>query len=223
MQSFVYDSPDFRAFLRNSPHERGEVSFLNSIAQEGMRAMDIGANVGIGSVAIAKRIGNRGRLHSFEPLPEYFDILKKNVCSNGLENVEIHQLAVTDRVGSVDFYHRGLSSGILFEEGATKSRVYTTTVDRFLNEEGVGGIDLINMDCECSELLVLKGAQETLQKHKVRIFCEIHHAFLKQLGQSAGELVECLRKLRFEVQSVCLDDLRVGNDFEKCEYIYAWN
>jgi len=223
MQSFLYDSPAFDAFLKNNPHERGEVNFLNSIAGEGMKAIDVGANVGISSVAIAKKIAKRGELHSFEPLPEYFDILKKNISSNGLGNVEVYELAVTDQVGSVDFYHKGLSSGIVFEEGVEKSEVSTTTIDRFLNEEKIGGIDLINMDCEGSELLVLKGAEETLQRNRVKIFCEIHHDFLKQLGQSIGELVEYLRKSKFEVQSVCLDDLRMGNDFEKCEYIYAYN
>ena len=184
MQSFLYDSPAFDAFLKNNPHERGEVNFLNSIAGEGMKAIDVGANVGISSVAIAKKIAKRGELHSFEPLPEYFDILKKNISSNGLGNVEVYKLAVTDQVGSVDFYHKGLSSGIVFEEGVKRFEVCTTTIDRFLSEEKIGGIDLINMDCEGSELLVLKGAEETLQRNRVKIFCEIHHDFLKQLGQS---------------------------------------
>jgi len=29
--------------------------------------------------------------------------------------------------------------------------------------------------------------------------------------------------LEFQVQSVSLDDLKMGNNFEKCEYIYAHN
>ena len=79
------------------------------------------------------------------------------------------------------------------------------------------------MDCEGSELLVLKGARETLWKNKVKIFCEILHDFLKQLGQSIEDLVEYLQRLEFQVQSVSLDDLKVGNNFENCEYVYAKN
>ena len=223
MQLFVHDSPAFKDFLKDNPHEAGELKFLESIAQEGMHAIDIGANLGITTVAIAKTIRRVGKLHSFEPVPEYFDILKDNVSSNGLENVKVYELAVTDQVGRAPFYQKELSSGIVFEEGAKKFEVSTTSIDRFLSEEKIERIDLINMDCEGSELLVLKGAKETLSKNKVKIFCEIHHDFLKQLGQSVEDIVQYLQGLEFKVQSVSLNDLKVANDFENCEYIYATN
>ena len=222
MELFLYDSPAFENFLKDNPHERGEVKFLESIVEEGMSVIDIGANIGIATVAIAKRIGG-GKLYSFEPVPEYFNTLKKNLSSNRLGNVRVYKLAMTDQVGRADFYQKGLSTGIIFEEGAEKFEVFATTMDRFLSEEKIERIDLINMDCEGSELLVLRGAKDTLRKNKVRIFCEIHHDFLKQLGQSIGDLVKYLQSLEFEVQSVSLDDLKVGNNFEKCDYIYAYN
>ena len=221
IERFLYDSPGFKNFLKDNPHERGEVKFLESIVEEGMNVIDIGANIGITTLTIAKKIGRRGKLYSFEPTPEYFNILKENISSNGLENVKVYELAVTSQVGRAPFYQKELSSGIVFEEGAKKLEVSTTNIDRFLSEEKIERIDLINMDCEGSELLVLKGAKETLRKNKVKIFCEIHHDFLKQLGQSVEELVQYLQGLEFQVQSVSLDDLKMGNNFEKCEYIYA--
>ncbi|MEA1872112.1 MAG: FkbM family methyltransferase [Chloroflexota bacterium] len=223
MELFLYDSPAFKNFLKDNPHEAGEVKYLESIAKEGMHVIDIGANIGITTVAISKRIGRRGKLYSFEPTPEYFNILKDNVSSNGLENVEVYELAVTDKAGRVPFYQKGLSSGIVFEEGAKKFEVSTTTIDRFLSEEKIGRIDLINMDCEGSELLALRGAKQTLSKNKVKIFCEIHHDFLKQLGQSVEDIVQYLQGLEFQVQTISLNDLKVGNNFENCEYIYAHN
>jgi len=221
MELFLYNSPAFRNFLKDNPHERGEVKFLESTVEEGMNVIDIGANIGITTVAVAKKIGRRGELYSFEPVPEYFDILKKNISSNGLENVKVYELAVTNRAGKVDFYQKGFSSGVVFEEGAKKFEVSTTNVDRFLIEEKIEKIDLINMDCEGSELLVLKGAKETLCKNKVKIFCEVHHDFLKELDQSVKDLVEYLQGLEFQVRSVSLNDLKLGNHFEKCEYVYA--
>ena len=223
MQFFVYNSPAFKTFLKDHPHERGEVKFLELIVEEGMNVIDIGANIGITAVTIGKKIGKGGKLYSFEPVPEYFDILEKNLSSNGLENVKVCRVAVTDQVGRVDFYQKELSSGIIFEEGAKRFEVSTTTIDRFSSDDKVGRIDMVNMDCEGSELLVLKGAKEALRKNKVRIFCEVHHNFLKQLGQSTGDLVKYLQRLEFQVQSVCLNDLKVGDNFDKCEYIYAHN
>jgi FkbM family methyltransferase len=223
MELFLYDSPAFKNFLKDNPHEAGEVKYLESIAKEGMNVIDVGANIGITTVAISKRIGRRGKLYSFEPTLEYFNILKDNVSSNGLENVEVYELAVTDKAGRVPFYQKGLSSGIVFEEGAKKLEVPTTTIDRFVSEQKIGRIDLINMDCEGSELLILRGAEETLSKNKVKIFCEIHHDFLKQLGQSVEDIVQYLQGLQFQMQSVSLNDLKIGNTFENCEYIYAKN
>jgi FkbM family methyltransferase len=222
MELFLYNSPAFDNFLKNNPHERGEVKFLKSIVKEGMNVIDIGANKGITTVIIAKRIGG-GKLYSFEPVPEYSHTLRKNLSSNRLENVKVYELAVTDQVGRVNFYHKGLSSGIIFEEGAKKFEASATTVDRFLSEEKVERLDLINMDCEGSELLVLRGAKETLRKNKIRIFCEIHHGFLRQLGHSIEEIVKYLKNLGFQVQSISLNDLKAGNNFEKCDYIYAHN
>jgi FkbM family methyltransferase len=223
MELFLYDSPAFKDFLKDNPHEAGEVKFLESIAKEGMHAIDIGANIGITTIAIAKRIRRRGRLYAFEPVPEYSNILKENISSNRLENVKVYELAVTDQVGRAPFYQKELSSGIIFEQGAKQFEVPTTTIDRFLTAEKIGRMDLINMDCEGSELLVLKGAEETLSKNKVQIFCEIHHDFLKQLGQSVEDIIQYLQGLEFQVQSVSLNDLKTGNNFENCEYIYATN
>jgi FkbM family methyltransferase len=221
IELFLYGSPAFKNFLKGNPHERGEVKFLELTVKEGMNVIDIGANIGITTVAVAKKIGRRGKLYSFEPVPEYFGILKENISSNGLENVKVYELAVTNRVGKVDFCQKGLSSGIVFEEGVKKFEVSTTNVDRFLMEEKIERIDLINMDCEGSELLVLKGAKETLCRNKVKIFCEVHHDFLKELDQSVEDIVEYLQGLEFQVRSVSLNDLKLGNHFEKCEYVYA--
>jgi FkbM family methyltransferase len=223
MGLFLYDSPAFKNFLKDNPHEAGEVKFLESIAKEGMHVIDIGANIGITTVAISKRIGRRGKLYSFEPTPDYFNVLKDNISTNGLGNVEVYELAVTDKAGKVYFYQKGLSSGIVFEEGAKKFEVATTTIDRLVSEEKIGKIDLINMDCEGSELLALRGAEETLSKNKVKIFCEIHHDFLRQLGQSVKDIIQYLQELKFQAQSVSLADMEMGNDFGNCEYIYATN
>ena len=222
IQNFAYDSPAFRTFLQNHSHENGEVEFLNSIAQEGMIGIDVGANIGISSITIARKVGENGKLYAFEPLAEYLVHLRENIWSNGLENTEVYELALTNKVGTVDFYQKGLSSGITFEEGARKLEVPTTTMDRFVIEEKIERIDLVSMDCEGSELLVLQGAKETLQQNSPKIFCEMHHGFLKELGQSVGDIVEYLRNLEFEVQSVSLDDLSMGSDFEAGDYIYAY-
>ncbi len=136
--------------------------------------MDIGGNIGITTITIAKEVGKKGKVYTFEPVSESLDTLRKNLASNGLENVSLYNLVVSDRVGNIDFY----GGSIIPKEDVEKSSVKTTNLDTFLTEEKVERIDLINMDCEGSELLVLKGAEKTLKENKVKIFFEIHHDYL---------------------------------------------
>jgi len=68
-------------------------------------------------------------------VPEYSNILKENISSNGLENAKVYELAVTDQVGRAPFYQKELSSGIVFKQGAKKFEIPTTTIDRFLTAE----------------------------------------------------------------------------------------
>jgi len=216
---FIFNSPAFKTHLEESSHERGEVEFLQLIAAEGMNAIDIGVDVGVTTVTIAKAVGERGKVYTFDPVSGHIDTLRKNLAANGLENVSIFQMAVSDKVGTIDFY----GGSIIPEEDIEKSSVRTTNLDTFLTEEKVERIDLINMDCEGSELLVIKGAEKTLRENKVRIFCEIHHGFLEQLGQSIQDIAKYLQSFDFQVYSVSLDDLSLGKELDKPEYIYAHN
>ncbi len=173
---------------------------------------------------IAKKIGESGTLYSFEPVPEYFNILNENIYRNGLKNVKTRQLAVSDRIGTTKFYKNNTASSIVPQAGIPGFQVDTTTIDAFLKEENVARVDLINMDCEGSELFVLKGAEKTLwrNRNKIKIFCEVHHSMLRDLGISVQELVMYLQGLGLQVHSVSLTDLSIGDNFEGCDYIYAY-
>ena len=222
LKSFIYNSPGFKRFLRDNPHENGEVKFLESNLQKAMNVIDIGGYVGVSTVVIAKKIGETGKLYSFEPVPEHFNILNKNISSNSLRNVKTYQKVVSDHIGTINFYKNDASSSILPKQGNYEFQVNTTTIDKFLKEADVDRIDFINMDCEGSELFVLQGARQTLRNNKIKIFCEVHHSMLRSLGFSIQQLVDYLNDLRFQVHSLMLDDLTLGDDFEDCDYIFAY-
>ena len=217
MRFFIYNSPAFESYLEGSSHVKGEIRFLRLFAEEGMVALDIGGRIGVTAVTIAKEVGKRGKVYTFEPVLENFEVLKRNLTINGLKNVKVLQLAVSDRVGRTDFY----GSSIVPKEDAQKTSVETTTLDAFSDKEKLERVDLINMDCEGSELLVLKGAGRTLRRNKVKIFCEMHHDLLENLGQSVQDIVEYLKGLGFQVYGVSLDDLSLKEEIERPEYIYA--
>ena len=221
LEPFVYASPSFRAQLAQNAHHYGEVTLLEAMAEPAMVVLELGANRGVTAVALAKGVGSQGQVHAFEPLPDYYAALTENLRLNGVHNVRMHQFAVTDKEGESRYYMHGEGSGIVPVKDARKIMVGTTSLDNFMAKEALERVDLINMDCEGAELLALQGGKETLRQHAPRILCEIHHAYLSQLGQSVHDIVEYLRGLGFEVAPVSVEAFDEDVGFEGCTHVCA--
>jgi len=220
VNTFIYNE-DFKRELRANPHPFGEVSFLESLAEPGMIALDVGANKGLTTVAMAKKLGPDGRVYAFEPVPEYYRNLQGNLSRNGIQNVKTYQFALGDRISRVDYYKNGGGSGIVAQDGAEKISVKVTTLDEFAGQEDMGHVDLVSMDCEGSELLALKGGERTLQTGPVKVFCEVHRERLDALGQSLAQLVKWLEERHFRVRPILVDDLDKDASYEDCTHIFA--
>ena len=221
LEPFVYDSPLFQTQLKQDAHHYGEVTVLEAMAEPGMIGFELGANRGVTAIALAKRVGLVGQVHAFEPVPEYYAALMENLRLNEVGNVRAHQLAATDKEGTITYYKHGEGSGIVQAEDAEGIVVGTTSLDNFVTSEDLGQVDLINMDCEGAELLVLRGARDTLRREAPRLFCEIHHGYLSRLGQSVADIVEYLHSLGFEVKPVCVEALDKDVELESCTHILA--
>jgi len=221
MDEFTYDSPVFQRELQNQAHPAGEVRLLKSMAKPGMRVIDIGANRGLTTVALARNVGSRGHVYAFEPVPEYYDVLKANLARNAADNASAHQLALSNRTGQIRFYKHGQGSGITRTDDAEVLWVEATTVEDFLSEQDTNTIDLLNLDCEGSELLVLEGAEVVLREQSPQILCEIHHEYLKELGQSVVDVASFLSPFDYVVQA--LDVEKPGEEvrLEVCSHIWA--
>jgi FkbM family methyltransferase len=221
MDRFIYDSKEFWEDLEGSPHHLGEVRFLRSIARPGMRAIDAGANVGVTAVALAKHVAEKGHVYAFEPVPEFYAALNENLSRNRVENVSTHRLALSNHTGRIRFYKHGGGSGIAKVDQAEPIWVEATTLAEFLPPGVNGRIDLLNLDCEGSELLVFRGGRTILEKHAPQIFCEIHHGYLKDLAQSPKAVVDFLEEIGYDVRPLQMEDLGAKTTLEKCSHIYA--
>jgi len=221
LDPFVYDSPSFQTQLKQDAHHHGEVTMLEAMAEPGMVVLELGANKGITAIALAKSVGPQGQVHAFEPVPEYYAALVGNLRLNKVDNVRVHQLAVTDKESEISYYKHGEGSGIVQAEDAEEIVVGTTSLDNFMAEQTLERVHLINMDCEGAELLVLRGGKKTLQQNAPRILCEIHHNYLSRLGQSVHDIVEYLRLLDFQVTPVSVEALNEDVKLKSCTHICA--
>ncbi|MBB6108754.1 FkbM family methyltransferase [Mucilaginibacter lappiensis] len=127
---------------------------------------DIGANIGIHSIAVKKNFPNC-KVYSFEPNPSTLSLLYDNIKLNHLD-IQICGFALFDKIGSMTLHITDGNSGmttltpwheIKFNQ-ATKC--LTTTGDTLVSES-FDAPTVIKLDTEGSELHVLKGCKEILK------------------------------------------------------------
>lgn len=137
--------------------------------------LDIGANVGKFSILVGKKLGENGKVFAFEPEINNLKILKKNILINKIKNIEIIPLACSDKKGFADFFIDLNSSGghsLYKNKSSKKISIETDTIDHFLKNNNIKKVDLVKIDVEGAEILVLKGAKETLKKNHPKIIFE---------------------------------------------------
>ena len=129
----------------------------------GKAVLEVGANIGTHTVYFFRDLGC-ARVIALEPDPVNFEILKRNIRLNGLDDVvEPLQLAASKAPGRLSFLRDELNpGGSHLGGGAGGFMVEVSTVDTLLGEREAG-IGLIWIDAEGHELDVLEGALETLR------------------------------------------------------------
>jgi FkbM family methyltransferase len=140
---------------------------------------DLGANVGMVSMLEAKRGAD---VYAFEPNPDCFRRLLKNVLANGLEGrIHAFNIAVGAAVGAGTMHvDKGGTTGGTVTVGAAPGqarRVGITTLDQISAAIGVSQIDLLKIDIEGAEVDALRGATRTLSM-TARVIIEYHSAAL---------------------------------------------
>ena len=220
MTGFAFNAA-FRRELRKNAHHYGEVAFLESVLRPGMTVIEGGANRGVTAIAIAKAIGGKGHVYAFEPIPEYYGLLLKNVSRNHIGNISIYNMALSNRNACIRFYKHGEGSGVTRTDDAETIQVQSIALRTFLDEHDIARLDFINCDCEGSELLMFRKARTLLKEQTPLIFCELHRDYMKTLKQSVQDLVKFLESLGYTVKPIQVEDLKADSDFDHCSHIYA--
>ncbi len=132
--------------------------------------VDVGANIGTFSLYQAM-VKHAEQVVAFEPSPNTFSRLAKNVEINGLKNVRILNVAVGDKSGFLSFTEGRMSINSHVRESGTL-KVPCVRLDDELTT--FPSVDILKIDTEGYEIPVLRGASETLKKTQ-RIVFELHY------------------------------------------------
>lgn len=134
----------------------------------GETAVDIGANIGQNSSAMAFKSGPAGRVIAFEPHPSTFPDLRRNVVSwpnTKCARIELNNVALGQQDGEAVLAATEYLSGASLRKEGAGVKVPVRRLDDFLRDAAVG---VCKIDVEGHELSVLQGAPETLKRRAIR-------------------------------------------------------
>jgi len=198
------DSVITPTILSTGSWEADETAWFLRSVKPGDTFVDVGANVGYYTIIGSRLVGDKGKVYAFEPEPESFALLQKNVRLNGLTNVVLEQKALSNRKGVIKLFIADLNKGdhrIYQPEGESRPSVEVEAVR--LDEYFKGqkrGIDVLKMDTQGAEGVILEGMTGLLEGRPdgPTIFMEFWPHALKEMGTDPGALLKTLQSYHYQ-------------------------
>lgn len=153
-----------------------------------VRCVQAGGYIGVWPIELAKYFE---WVHTFEPIPESFECLERNV--RRFYNIFAQQCALGSVPGTAVFAQKYSSSTMVFDRNLSHSPV--TVKVRTIDELKFSRVDALFLDVERSELAVLVGGEATIQRDHpvITLECltgqvEIHNRFMENIGYRRAEI-----------------------------------
>jgi FkbM family methyltransferase len=168
--------------------EPGTRRVLTKLLGPGMTFVDVGAHIGLLTLAGARSVGNTGQVFAIEPGPVAFDALCQTITISGLgANIHAKCQAVGARQERQTFYirnvigHSSLMPSTLSEPGIEEIEVEVSPLDNIVPEGK--RVDVVKIDVEGAELAVLNGMRRIIAENPhLAIIAEYGPAHLREQG-----------------------------------------
>src|SRR5437667_3688379 len=155
--------------LLTGAFEPAETTCARELTSEGSVAIDVGANVGMFTVPLAMAVGPLGRVLAVEPSSKNVRRLVRNLEVNGLDNVDVHAVALAEKSGEVllrlgaDPAFHSTTTVIRARETCDCAVVEAQTLDSVWQAAGSPEVSFLKIDTEGGELEILGGGRGLLR------------------------------------------------------------
>jgi FkbM family methyltransferase len=178
--------------------------------------VDVGANIGVHALTVARRRTGDGAVIAFEPAADTATILRETALRNGLL-VDVHEVAlgrgtaVGELRQSPNWAPADLGVRSLYGDGQVVERVQIQSFDDWASSTGLTQLDLVKIDVEGAEFDVLAGMRESLLRLRPRLLIvEVIDHFLVRSGSSAAELDGFLADVGYVIQGPTVAEISQG-------------
>jgi FkbM family methyltransferase len=183
-------------------YEPDLVRMLKSFLKPGMVFLDLGANVGYFSAISAALVGVHGRVFVFEPAPNCFTRLQRNLSV--FPQAFVHHCAASDRTGQTWFYLHSKENGwgSLFNDGDLRQRVEVNTIrlDDWARDAVIERLDFLKIDIEGSEYGALLGAQALLKRFRPVVIAELNSVCLSRDQRTPDDVLRLLAEAGYRLR-----------------------
>lgn len=148
-------------------------------AEKGDFVIDGGGCWGDTALYFAYEVGDKGKIYTFEFVPENLKIMKRNFTLNPQlkKRIEIIDNSLWEKSGNRLYcWDNGPGSRVSGEKITDEDKKITTvSIDDFVFENKVKKIDFIKLDIEGAEMKALQGAIKTIKKFKPKLALSLYH------------------------------------------------
>ncbi len=183
---------DRYAYFAGRYYDLATQLFLRQAVRPGDTVLDVGANIGMVSLLASRLVGPSGRVISFEPNLAVFERLERHVASNGVSNVTLHRMGLSDEDGELQLFMPG-EHDVSASFAPGDADAVPLCVSPIRRGDDVLDIPadkpvLMKMDVEGFERRALTGLENTLRTHRPPVLTECVEEHLARDGTSVADL-----------------------------------
>ena len=196
-----------RSIFVTGRYEPNEFCWLSRVVKPGMTVLDVGANLGLYTLFVARRVAESGCVVAIEPSSREMARLRHNVELNALSNVSMLPVAVAEQdaeavlqVATADYAgHNTLGAFGYNTQLEHRETVQTLRLDEVVESAKLQRLDVIKMDIEGAELGALRGGSATLTRYRPALLMELSDRALLHQNASSGKILAFLGDHDYEM------------------------
>ncbi len=195
------------ALVRGTYFDPEIIDVAKRYIKKGTSVLDVGANFGQMSIEFSKAVGEEGKVYSFEAQNIVFDLLKKNLEANNCGNVQPFRNAVWEKDGDTFYFPEpDMDSPAPYSGNAITAEkklnpVQTLTIDSLNIQEQ---ISFMKIDIEGADIFALRGAKNTIMKHRMPIIFEYTQHMQQEFKTSFEDYVAFARSVNYKFVEVVM-------------------